>query len=69
MIYETVLEVEKLEQGYLIIKNQKERIGINNQDDLEKRITNILEKEVKVKDRLYFNCGKKMKISLVIDFE
>ena len=42
MIYETVLEIEKLEQGYLIIKNQKERIGINNQDDLEKRITHIL---------------------------
>jgi hypothetical protein len=69
MIYESVFEIEKLEQGYLIINNQKERIGINNQDDLEKRISNILEKEVKIKDRLYFNEGKKMKISLLIDFE
>ena len=35
---ETSFNIDKLEQGYLITKNNTERIGINNENDLENRI-------------------------------
>lgn len=68
MIYETIFEIERLEQGYLILKDKEERIGINNENDLENKISKLLSNEVDVKNKLYFNNVKKMKISICIDY-
>ena len=65
---ETVLNIDKLEQGYLITKNNTERIGINNENDLENKISRLLSNEADVKNRLYYNNVKKMKISICIDY-
>ncbi len=65
---ETVLNIDKLEQGYLITKNETERIGINNENDLESRISNLLAKEADVRNLLYFNKQKKVKITISVEY-
>ena len=67
-ITETVLNIDKLEQGYLITKNETERIGINNENDLESRISNLLSKEADVKNLLYFNKQKNVKITISVEY-
>ena len=65
---ETSFNIEKLEQGYLITKNNTERIGINNENDLENRISNLLSKKADVKNLLYFKKQKNVKITISVEY-
>jgi hypothetical protein len=65
---ETSFNIDKLEQGYLITKNETERIGINNESDLENKISNLLSKEADVKNLLYFNKLKNVKIIISVEY-
>lgn len=65
---ETSFNIDRLEQGYLITKNENERIGINNENDLESRISNLLSKEADVKNLLYFNNQKNVKIIISVEY-
>lgn len=65
---ETLFNIDRLEQGYLITKNNTERIGINNEDDLKNRISNLLSKEADVKNLLYFNKQKNVKITISVEY-
>ena len=65
---ETSFNIDRLEQGYLITKNENERIGINNENDLESRISNLLSKEADVKDLLYFKNQKNVKIIISVEY-
>jgi hypothetical protein len=65
---ETSFNIDKLEQGYLITKNETERIGINNENDLESRISYLLSKEADVKNLLYFNEHKNVKIIISVEY-
>ena len=65
---ETSFNIDKLEQGYLITKNETERIGINNQNDLESRMSNLLSKEADVMNLLYFNKMKNVKIKISVEY-
>ncbi len=64
----TSFNIDKLEQGYLITKNETERIGINNVSDLENKISNLLSKEADVKNLLDFNKQKKVKILISVEY-
>jgi hypothetical protein len=65
---ETSFNIDKLEQGYLITKNETERIGINNENDLENRISSLLSKEADVKNLLYFNKQRNVKITISVEY-
>ena len=65
---ETLFNIDRLEQGYLITKNNTERIGINNENDLENRISHLLSKEADVKNLLYFNKQKNVKITISVEY-
>ena len=65
---ETSFNIDKLEQGYLITKNETERIGINNENDLENKISNLLSKEADVKNLLHFNKQKNIKIIISVEY-
>ena len=65
---ETSFNIDRLEQGYLITKNDTERIGINNENDLESRISNFLSREADVKNLLYFNNLKNVKIIISVEY-
>ncbi len=43
-------------------------IGINNENDLENRISNLLSKEADVKNLLYFNKQKNVKITISVEY-
>jgi hypothetical protein len=65
---QTSFNIDKLEQGYLITKNETERIGINNENDLENKISNLLSKEADVKNLLHFNKQKNIKIIISVEY-
>ena len=65
---ETIFNIDKLEEGYLITKNETERIGINNENDLESKISRLLVKEADVKNLLYFNKQKNVKIIISVKY-
>lgn len=65
---ETLFNIDRLEQGYLITKNNTKRIGINNVNDLENRISHLLSKEADVKKLLYFKNQKNVKITISVEY-
>ncbi|WP_163401484.1 hypothetical protein [Flavobacterium fluviatile] len=65
---ETKFEIDLLDQGFLITKNGTERIGINNENDLESRVSKLLSVEADVKNLLYFNKQKKVIITISVDY-
>lgn len=60
-------EIERLDSGFLITKNENQRVGISNIDNLENEIKNVLSNNADVKDNLYFKGNKKVIITIVVE--
>jgi hypothetical protein len=66
-IKETKYTIDKLDIGYLISKNEKTKIGVKDETDLEDKIKFYLSQIADVKNLLYF--GKHKSISITISVE
>lgn len=61
------VEIEKLENGYLIIQDNKTKTGINDENTLVDKLQLILKDYCNIKDKMYFNNVKKVKIIITIE--
>lgn len=60
-------EIEKLDSGYLVTKNEKVRVGISNADNLENEMKNVLSYNANLKEYLCFMKNTKVKITISVE--
>lgn len=63
-----IYEIEKLDTGFLVTKDQNTRVGISNIEYLEKEIEKSISNQMNLKDHLYYrDIVKGMKITIEIE--
>lgn len=69
MKIETELNIEKLDSGFIITKNNKQKLAIGSTESLEAMTSKILNEEANVLQHAYFVPKKNLKIVITVEFE
>lgn len=62
------LELDRLNSGFLITKNENFKIGVHDEKDLENKVKQLLSDQADVKNLLYFSKMSKVKLTLTVEY-
>jgi hypothetical protein len=64
--FKSILEVERLEFGYLILQDKTTRIAANDKDSMAVKTSSLIDKSIDFVDKLYHNKASKVEVSIEI---
>ena len=60
-------EIERLDSGFLVTKNENLRVGISTLENLEKEISIIFSNQISLRDNLFYIKNSKVRIKISVE--